>query len=77
MPAGAPEPLSIRRYETNDESEVLDLLRLSLGGGPGGERLPEFFRWKHLQNPFGPSFMLVAERDERIIGLRAFMRWTF
>src|SRR5207247_2560043 len=36
-----------------------------------------FFRWKHVDNPFGRSFMLVAEAEERILGLRAFMRWRF
>lgn len=35
------------------------------------------FRWKHLENPFGPSVLLVAEASDRIIGLRAFMRWEF
>ena len=36
-----------------------------------------YFRWKHLANPFGPSLLLVAESEERIVGLRAFMRWRF
>ena len=49
----------------------------ALGGGPAGSRPAEFFRWKHLENPFGRSFMLVAEADGRIVGLRAFMRWEF
>jgi GNAT superfamily N-acetyltransferase len=67
----------VRPYAQEDEPRVLELLGRSLGGGPLGQRSPEFFRWKHLDNPFGPSFMLVAERDDRIIGLRAFMRWRF
>ena len=49
----------------------------ALGGGPAGTGPAEFFRWKHLENPFGRSFMLVAEADGRIVGLRAFMRWEF
>ena len=69
--------MSIRSFQDDDESTVLDLLRVSLGGGPGGDRTPEFFRWKHLANPFGRSYMLVAEVDSTIIGLRAFMRWRF
>ena len=56
---------------------MLELLGASLGGGPAGRRPPEFFRWKHLENPFGRSFMLLAERDGRLVGLRAFMRWRF
>lgn len=68
---------SLRSYEDSDESGVLDLLSVTLGGGPTGERIPELFRWKHLDNPFGRSYMIVAEADGRIVGLRSFMRWRF
>jgi GNAT superfamily N-acetyltransferase len=71
------EPIRIRPYEDPDEPAILELLRGTLGSGPGGWRSPELFRWKHRRNPFGRSFMLVAEADERIVGLRAFMRWRF
>jgi GNAT superfamily N-acetyltransferase len=67
----------VRSYQDNDEPAVLDLLRGSLGGGPAGQRSAEFFRWKHLENPFGRSFMIVAEHDRQIIGFRALMRWRF
>jgi GNAT superfamily N-acetyltransferase len=73
----ADDTIQIRPYSRDDEDRVLDLLGLSLGAGPGGERSPEFFRWKHFGNPFGRSFMLVAELDDTIVGLRAFMRWRF
>lgn len=66
----------IRAYRTEDEDGVLDLLRSTLGSG-ASVRNSEFFKWKHFANPFGPSFMLVAERRDEIIGLRAFMRWRF
>ncbi len=69
--------VDVRPYDDADEAAVLDLLNASLGGGPAGSRPAEFFRWKHLENPFGRSFMLVAETDGRIVGLRAFMRWEF
>jgi GNAT superfamily N-acetyltransferase len=69
--------IEIRHYRQDDEGPVLDLLRSTLGDGPAGHRPPEFFRWKHAQSPFGPSYMLVAETEERIVGLRAFMRWRF
>jgi GNAT superfamily N-acetyltransferase len=69
--------LTVRRYEDRDEPAVLELLTESLGGGPAGVRPAEFFRWKHLDNPFGRSFMLVAEDAGRVVGLRAFMRWRF
>jgi GNAT superfamily N-acetyltransferase len=67
----------VRPYRDDDEGEVLELLRGALGGGPGGERPPEYFRWKHLENPFGRSFMTVAERRSEIIGFRSLMRWRF
>lgn len=69
--------VAIRPYVDPDEDAVLELLTTSLGGGPSGVRSPEFFRWKHLENPFGRSLMLVAESEGRIVGLRAFMRWEF
>ncbi len=69
--------ITVRPYDDRDEPAVLELLTESLGGGPAGVRPAEFFRWKHLENPFGRSFMLVAEDAGRVVGLRAFMRWRF
>jgi GNAT superfamily N-acetyltransferase len=67
----------VRPYRDEDEERVLRLLERSLGAGPIGKRSPEFFRWKHVENPFGRSLMIVAESAGDIIGLRAFMRWEF
>jgi GNAT superfamily N-acetyltransferase len=67
--------VSVRPFVDEDLPRVLGLLDASLGGGPAGRRPPEFFTWKHLDNPFGRSLLLVAEHDDRLIGLRAFMRW--
>jgi GNAT superfamily N-acetyltransferase len=69
--------IAIRPFAATDEPRVLELLDITLGGGPAGRRPPEFFRWKHLQNPFGSSLMLIAEHGGQVIGLRAFMRWRF
>ena len=69
--------VAIRPFVVGDEAAVLDLLGQTLGGGPAGRRPPEFFRWKHYDNPFGRSLLLLAEADGRVIGLRAFMRWRF
>src|SRR5215218_1521913 len=69
--------VTIRPFSVGDEANVLELLGLTRGGGPAGRRPPEFFRWKHYDNPLGRSFMLLAEADGRVIGLRAFMRWRF
>jgi GNAT superfamily N-acetyltransferase len=69
--------LTVRPYLDRDEPAVLELLGASLGGGPAGVRPAEFFRWKHLSNPFGRSFMILSEDAGRVVGLRAFMRWSF
>lgn len=67
----------VRRYEPGDAPAVAELMTIGLGPGPLGARTTEFFEWKHSHNPFGPSELLVAEMDGRIVGLRAFMRWRF
>jgi GNAT superfamily N-acetyltransferase len=69
--------VTVRPFVDTDEAATLQLLSASLGSGPAGSRSPEFFRWKHYENSFGRSFMLVAERSGEIVGLRAFMRWAF
>lgn len=66
----------IREYAPDDEAPVVDLLNIALGSGRAFERSTAFFRWKHQDNPFGRSLMLLAD-DDRIVGLRAFLRWEF
>jgi GNAT superfamily N-acetyltransferase len=77
VPAGTRPAVVIRPFAASDEPGVLELLDVTLGGGPAGRRPPDLFRWKHLAGPFGPSLLLVAEADGRLVGLRAFMRWRF
>ena len=67
----------VRPFTDDDEAATIEVLAASLGGGPAGRRTSDFFRWKHVLNPFGRSFILVAEADERIVGVRALMRWRF
>ena len=64
-----------RELEDGDIPDVLEVMRQSLGEPPGLGRTEELFRWKHTENPFGRSIMLVATEADRIIGFRAFMRW--
>ena len=54
---------------------MLALLRSSLGETSLLQRTPDLFAWKHLDNPFGRSIILVADAGGTIAGLRAFMRW--
>jgi len=65
----------LRPYATADEADVLALLERALGAGPTGSRSAAFFRWKHVDAHFGPSYILVAESEGRLVGVRPFMRW--
>lgn len=69
------DTITTRELEDRDVPDVLDLLRASLGEPPLLRRTPELFSWKHFDNPFGKSVAILAEVDERVVGLRAFMRW--
>jgi len=60
----------------NDISEIILLMKSSLGE----ELIPKsetFFRWKHLENPFGNSKVLLARDGSRLVGLRTFMHWKW
>lgn len=69
--------VDIRRAGPADEPAILRLLQRALAGGPTGQREAAFFRWKHQENPFGPSLAWVAEVDGDLAGFRTFMRWRF
>ena len=68
--------LAVRRYTDDDEPAVLGLLQTSLGW-LADEHHTAFFRWKHRDNPFGPSPAWVALDGARIVGLRVLLRWEF
>lgn len=68
--------LHIRPATEGDLPAILSLMAASLGVGTL-DRSEAVWRWKHLNNPFGRSPVLVALDCERIVGLRAFMRWTW
>jgi hypothetical protein len=67
-----------RAFHVGDEPEVLDVLVRAFGEWPRdvpGVTPAEFLRWKHTESPFGPSRMLVAEREGAVVGFGADMRW--
>lgn len=66
--------MTIREAVAGDIPAVVSLLKLSLGEGlmPKSE---SYWSWKHIDNPFGKSPVLVAEEGDKLIGVRAFMRW--
>lgn len=68
--------MHIREATPQDTSQIITLLKLSLGEAlmPKSEA---YWNWKHVRNPFGPSPVLVAEDAGELIGVRAFMRWEW
>lgn len=68
--------MTFRPALESDIPAIVSLLRLSLGETlmPKSEA---FWRWKHIDNPFGPSPVWVAEEGEVLVGVRAFMRWEW
>lgn len=68
--------IDVREATAADVPEILDVLRAALGEPPGLQRTEALWNWKHVDNPFGESIVLVAEGGGRIAGVRAFMRWN-
>jgi N-acetylglutamate synthase-like GNAT family acetyltransferase len=68
--------MTIRPAENEDLPAIIALLKASLGESllPKSE---EFWRWKHISNPFGKSPVLLAEHEGQILGVRAFLKWEF
>lgn len=68
--------MQIRTAIDSDIPEILHLLYLSRG-----EQLitktADYWNWKHLQNPFGPSPVLLAEEKGELIGIRTMMQWQW
>ncbi len=68
--------MTIRPPIDHDIPTIVELLKLSLGESlmPKSEA---FWRWKHIDNPFGRSPVLLAFENNELIGVRAFMRWEW
>jgi GNAT superfamily N-acetyltransferase len=68
--------VTVRRATADDLPAILALLQASMHR-QDDPRFEQLFRWKHIDNAFGPSLMWVACDGERVIGFRVFMRWEF
>jgi N-acetylglutamate synthase-like GNAT family acetyltransferase len=68
--------MTIRAAEEIDIPAIVALLKHSLGEGlmPKSEA---YWRWKHVENPFGASPVLLAFENSRLVGVRAFMKWEW
>ncbi|HJQ77216.1 MAG TPA: GNAT family N-acetyltransferase [Acidimicrobiia bacterium] len=67
--------LIVRRAVDADLPQILETLKAALGETPLLRRTSELWAWKHIDNPFGRSMILVADAQGRIAGVRAMMRW--
>lgn len=78
-PLASISSFEVRPYDTDAMPEVLELARRALGTAPATPMTPEFWSWKHSENPFGRSYGIYAwdEGLHRVAGLRMFLRWRF
>lgn len=61
---------------TYSEDEIDKIIKL-INSGLDPNFTKEFFQWKHIENPFGKSYGLLAWDGDKLIGLRLFMHWDF
>ena len=68
--------MEFRPATDHDIPAIVELLKQSLGESlmPKSER---YWRWKHVENPFGVSPVLLCWEGQQLIGVRAFMRWEW
>lgn len=68
--------VDFRLAEDSDTPAIVHLLKTSLGESllPKSEA---FWRWKHEQNPFGRSPVLLACQESEVLGVRAFLQWQW
>jgi len=66
----------IREATEQDIPQIIQVLKASLGE-TSSKKNEDVWRYKHVANPFGKSLVLVAEEDNKLVGVRAFMRWQW
>ncbi|PRX43491.1 GNAT family N-acetyltransferase [Salegentibacter salegens] len=68
--------MQIREAIEQEIPEIIEVLKASLGE-TYSKKTEAVWRYKHEDNPFGKSVVLVAEENEEIVGIRAFMHWEW
>lgn len=66
----------IRKAISSDTPEIIEVLKSALGESLMPKSIG-YWQWKHEQNPFGKSPVLIAEIDGKIVGVRAFLPWAW
>ena len=64
----------IRKSTEADIPAIVALLKKSLGETSSPKTI-DYWVWKHINNPFGESMVLVSDNNGQLIGVRAMMRW--
>ncbi len=65
----------IRESVADDDDKIISLVKLCLGDK--SIRSVNFWNWKHTKNPYGKSYILLAFDEDKLIGLRTFMKWEW
>ncbi|MDD2985961.1 GNAT family N-acetyltransferase [Flavobacterium sp.] len=66
----------IRQANIEDKPAIVELLKESLGESLL-KKSTTIWDYKHVDNPFGESYVLLAEENGEFIGVRAFMSWKW
>ncbi len=66
----------IRKSTKEDIPSIVDLLKKTLGENSTPKSI-NYWIWKHVDNPFGESSVLVAENNDQLTGVRAMMQWKW
>ena len=68
--------MEIREATEQDIPEIIQVLRSSLGE-TSSQKTEKTWKYKHYENPFGKSLVLIALSGNQIVGVRAFMKWEW
>lgn len=68
--------MTIRNATLDDIPAIVCLLKLSLGEGLIKKSIESWY-FKHINNPFGESYVSLAYENDILIGVRAFMKWPW
>lgn len=66
----------IRPAKTEDQDKIISVLKAGLGE-VSSQKNRTVWQYKHVDNPFGQSIVLIAEENDRPAGVRAFMSWRW
>ncbi|HYC85668.1 MAG TPA: GNAT family N-acetyltransferase [Chryseosolibacter sp.] len=66
----------IRPAVEKDIPGIVELLKMTLGED-ATVKSENYWNWKHVENPFGPSPVILGFEGGQLVGIRAFMRWKW